>query len=517
MATVTTNWSTVFSAPQIKAQASRRHLYYHPATVQADPDNTGNIHVRPVNQTTYIVLPPGGTMRYDLQTILDGVEAKAVTGTETVNVSIGELAYANDKIESITAVVEVEIPPVVSTLNSSATPLAAGATFTGTAEAINGYGIIYVNVYSDVASATDGLHIDQSSDGTNWDHCDEFTIPAATGKNFSINPYAKWLRVRYINGGTEQTAFRLQTILKNTGKSSSHRIADAIISDDDAELVKSVLTGIGPDDVFRNVMTTVDGDLTISDNSSGLAIAKGDVTGVVSDHKFGNAPDFDTGDGEVTVWDGANDADTPNAMVYTFSATADIDTISSSDGTDTQSVEIIGLDGDGNLVTQTKTLTGQTKATLDTPLWRVFRMKNLGATDFAGYIYCYVDTAIVNGKPTDQTKIRAVVDDGNNQTEMAVYTVPNGKTCYVRSVYASTAGGSRATNYVIKLKARPFGGVFQLKHRRSINDDKDLDKTFEDPQVFAAKTDLVMTADIVASAITGGNVSAGFDFVLVDD
>jgi hypothetical protein len=125
--------------------------------------------------------------------------------------------------------------------NSSSVVLGGGATFTGSAVNIVNASSIMVNVYSDVASATDGLKIEQSSDNTNWDHDDVFTIPAATGKNFTINPHSQFLRVRYVNGGAAQTAFRLQTIIK-TGEAtpSSHRIKDAITSDDDARLVKSI-------------------------------------------------------------------------------------------------------------------------------------------------------------------------------------------------------------------------------------------------------------------------------------
>lgn len=135
----------------------------------------------------------------------------------------------------------VTIPPCVCDENSSTTPLTSGATFTGTATLTNGYGIIYINVYSDVASATDGLVIEQSSDGTNWDFDDTYTIPAATGKTFSVQPAGRYVRVKYTNGGTNQTEFRLQTIMKSNGLDSSHRVQDTLNDDDDGRLRLSVL------------------------------------------------------------------------------------------------------------------------------------------------------------------------------------------------------------------------------------------------------------------------------------
>lgn len=403
--------------------------------------------------------------------------------------------------------------------NSTSTVLGGGGVFTGTATEILDYGFLFVNVFSNVASATDGLSAQQSPDGTNWDNTDEYTVPGGSGKTYSFQPSAKYFRVVYTNGGSAQAAFRLQTILKKTSSlASSHRIQDSIIDDDDAELVKAVLTGSDPGGVFRIVTTTVDGDLKISDNSSGLAIAKGDVTGATFIHKFGNTPDFDTGDGVVTVWDGADDA-AIDQMAYVYSSTAAIDSLSSDDDTDTQDIEIQGLDSSFDLVTQTITITGQTRKALDTDLIRIFRMKNVDSTDNAGHIYCYENTALTTGTPDDSTKVRAVMQPGNNQTLMALYTIPNGKTGYMRDWYGASAGAVKTSNYVMDLRARPFGQVFQLKHRSSIADDGNsyIHHMFVEPEVFAAKTDIEMRTEATAAGVTAASVSAGFDIVLVDD
>jgi len=402
--------------------------------------------------------------------------------------------------------------------NSSTTNLGISGVFTGIAVDTTNYGIVFISVFSDVASATDGLEIEQSIDGTNWDHSDCYTVPANTGKNYSINPHAQYLRVKYTNGTTGQSAFRLQTILKAMSKPSSHRIQDSISDDDDAELVKSVLTGKN-NGSFVNVLTTVDGNLTISDNSSGLAIAKGDVTKHSFIHKFGAAPDFDTGDGEVTVWDGADDNTTWELMNYVYSTTADIDSLSSSNNSDTQDIEIQGLDTNYDLVTQTITLTGQTRVALSTNLIRVFRLKNVGSTNLLGHVFCYVNGALTNGVPNTNEDIRAIIQPENNQTEMAVYTIPDGYTGYMRSWYAATAGASKASDYIIKLKARPDGQVFQLKHRSSINETGSsyVQHKYVEPEVFSAKTDIEMTVEMTAVGGTAAAISAGFDIVLVEN
>jgi hypothetical protein len=410
----------------------------------------------------------------------------------------------------------------VDSNNSTSTPLGGGAAFTGTATDILDYGIVFVSVYSNVASATDGLSIQQSIDGTNWDHSDVYTVPAGVGKNYSINPHARYVRVVYTNGAGAQGSFRLQTVLKGNSKPSSHRIQSAISDDDDAELVKSVLTGKDPTGDFVNVGTTVDGFLAISDNSDGLAIAKGDVTGHSFIHKFGVAVDFDTGDGAVTIWDGADDANI-DQMVYQYSTSADIDSISSSQAADTQNIKIFGLDGSGNLVEQTATLSGQTRVALGTSLKRVHRMVNVSSTDLTGYVYCYVNTTLSSGVPVDSTKVRAIIQVNPyipvNQTLMAVYTIPTGYTGYLREWYASLGGGSRTSNYIVYLLARPSGQVFQVKHVSAIAEDgsSSIQHKYVEPEVFEAGTDIELRVRAESASITAAKIGGGFDIVLVAD
>jgi hypothetical protein len=408
---------------------------------------------------------------------------------------------------------------LLDTGNSSEALLGIGAVFTGSWVDTLDYGTAIVGVESDVDSATDGLVIEYSTNGVHACQDDKFTITGGIGKVFSVGMSNRYMRVKYTNGGVGQGSFHLQTILKNSPiKNSSHRINDSIVAEDDAELMKSVITGETPAGTFTNVQVTADGNLSISDNSSGLSIAAGDVAGTTFVHKFGNAPDFDTSDGSVVCWDGADDGGI-NQMQYTYSTTADIDSLSSDNNGDTQDIEVQGLDTNYDLVIQTITLTGQTRKALDTSLIRVFRLKNVGSTNLAGQLYCYVNTALTTGTPNDKTKIRALIDNGNNQTLMALYTIPNGKTGYMRDWYAGVAGASKSSNYVIDVYARPFGQVFQLKHKSAIGDNgtSQTKHKYTEPEVFQAKTDIMMEVSMQAVGGTGAAVSAGFDLVLIDD
>jgi len=105
--------------------------------------------------------------------------------------------------------------------NSSTVALAANGVFTGTAFDVTGFASINVNVFSDVSSATSGLTVQFSPDGTNWDHSHSTTYSTGSGKGYIFNAEYKYARVVYTNGATIQATFRLQTIFKTTAVPSS--------------------------------------------------------------------------------------------------------------------------------------------------------------------------------------------------------------------------------------------------------------------------------------------------------
>lgn len=129
-----------------------------------------------------------------------------------------------------------QLSGTVSVVNSTSVSLTSNAVFTGTSEDVSDYADIRVSVFSDQASATDGLQMQQSSNGTNWDISDNYSIPASTGKNFSIGVSAKFFRIVYTNGAVAQSTLRLQVLYHKTyTKSSSVRPQDSRTNDNDME------------------------------------------------------------------------------------------------------------------------------------------------------------------------------------------------------------------------------------------------------------------------------------------
>lgn len=262
-------------------------------------DDIGGTHY-PITKITFGAL--------DSQTLASSGAGNVDAGTQRVVLATDQAAVSVDN--GGTFAVQIDgINGTVDANNNSSTPLGIGATFTGTSTDILQFVGITVSVFSDVASAIDGLSVEFSSDGANWDFTDLFNISAGAGQTFSFQPVARFFRVRYTNGGSAQTDFRLSVILKTQiGKSSSHRIADPILDQDDAEIVKAVITGENPSKEFVNFQATTAGNFKVSlEESNGLLTGPGteatairvtmatDSTGLVSIDDNGGSLTVDNG------------------------------------------------------------------------------------------------------------------------------------------------------------------------------------------------------------------------------
>jgi len=91
------------------------------------------------------------------------------------------------------------------------TPLGAGATYVSPTKDFLRSRLAYfcAMAYSDAPSATGGFAIEQSADGVNWDLVSATDAPAGAGKGLRVAIVARYARVRYVNGPSPQTVFRL--------------------------------------------------------------------------------------------------------------------------------------------------------------------------------------------------------------------------------------------------------------------------------------------------------------------
>jgi len=247
-----------------------------------------------------------------------------------------------------------------------------------------------------------------------------------------------------------------------------------------------------------------------------LDVAAGNIAGMSFDRKFGSIDSIQAAT-PADVWEYGT---TSGAELYTFSAdgVADIDTMSGSNAGDTVPMTIEGLADDGTLVTQTKNLTGQTKVTLDTPLWRVNRAFNSDGSPLAGDVYIYVDGAITAGVPDVATDVRAFVSTGNEQTLQTIYTVPAGKTAYFMGLESSLTKGTGSTQVSANLKGktRAFGKQFRTQDEFNLLSHGSSTKNinFPIPIPFPEKTDFCPNVDVSSNGL---GVSWAFTVLLVDN
>ena len=104
-------------------------------------------------------------------------------------------------------------PGVISTNNSSSTPLGLAGIFTGIGEDMTNFSSVALNAISDQNSSVNGLKIEFSSDNVNWDIVFSFSLLKNVPQTHTFAVIAKYMRVVYSNGDTAQGAFRLQVVL----------------------------------------------------------------------------------------------------------------------------------------------------------------------------------------------------------------------------------------------------------------------------------------------------------------
>jgi hypothetical protein len=103
-------------------------------------------------------------------------------------------------------------PSVVSTVNTTSTPLGADEVFTGEWEDVTQYSGITATLITDQASAVNGAKVQFSSDGIDIISEQAATVPPNIPLSFTFPPAAKYFRVIYTNGPIAQTVLEAQIL-----------------------------------------------------------------------------------------------------------------------------------------------------------------------------------------------------------------------------------------------------------------------------------------------------------------
>lgn len=241
-----------------------------------------------------------------------------------------------------------------------------------------------------------------------------------------------------------------------------------------------------------------------------LEICRGNIPGMSCLNKFGHTENVGTS--LTDIWN--------DGGLYSFPLSASTMTLSSgsandtSAGTGARTVEVFGLDTDYNEISEIIFLNGQTPVTSANSYLRVFRMivRSGGSTgENEGNIYFGTGT-VTAGVPAN-IYAEIIFDStggGENQTLMAIYTIPAGKTGYLFDYDFSTTQNKPAEMWI---KVRPFGEVFQTKVRTMIYQNKK-------QRTFKMALEIIEKSDIRASGATDAgttDVSADFSLILIDN
>jgi hypothetical protein len=234
-------------------------------------------------------------------------------------------------------------------------------------------------------------------------------------------------------------------------------------------------------------------------------VAAGEVTGQFAVNKFGQNTSIDSGT-EEEIWDGS--------VSYSFPLTATITHIRQATdqvGTDGGiTIEVQGLNANWDLTVQNVVLDAvdtTTEVVLGTPLIRVFRMKVLAFVSVAADLW-------VGATGVGAITAKAIIAAGNNQTLMAIYTVPAGCTAYMTCYYAhvNPATNLDPTSNPIKLWARDNANGYERQIKHVVGQTAGGFQHFFTPNVkYTEKTDIIITAQPVGKA---ADVSAGFDLIV---
>jgi len=242
-----------------------------------------------------------------------------------------------------------------------------------------------------------------------------------------------------------------------------------------------------------------------------LQVSRGQISYHETQFKFGFNPLVV--DSLETVW--------AQGGLYTYLSSASTLYISSSStdddvaGTGARTATVSGLDANYNEVSVTVDLDGQTGVQLgDASNWiRVNRITvdtaGSGGQN-AGVLYVGTEATPSSGVPTNKY---ATVAIGDNQTLMALWTVPAGYTAYLYETHITVATEANNKYGIVTVLARPDGGVFNIKDKFTTVLDTVTQK-YNFPLKFEEKTDIEVRA-IGSSSNANIAISAGLDIIYI--
>jgi len=227
-----------------------------------------------------------------------------------------------------------------------------------------------------------------------------------------------------------------------------------------------------------------------------LQVSRGLVDGHKRVFKFGYNGEIQ--DVEETIWDVGG--------LYAYPASAVTMTATSSSGATDEDVEVTiqGVDASYNELSETVTLNASGTATTTGSFLRVYRAFVSSGTASAGNI------TIANGGTT-----YAYLSAADQQTLMAIWTVPAGYTAYLFQLDVTAFTEQNNKVATIRMLTREFNGVFRTQNKFDAFAGP-FHQDIQAPQPIPEKTDIEFRA-VASSSNADLRVSATFDIVYIEN
>tara|TARA_R110002096_G_scaffold271950_5_gene465684 strand:- start:732 stop:2510 length:1779 start_codon:yes stop_codon:yes gene_type:complete len=197
----------------------------------------------------------------------DTLGADDISGTKFQRIKlIHGIDGVNDGDVSNTNPLPISAQNLVSTNNSTTSPLGISATYTGSGEDVSVYAMITVAFKGASASTAPGtIYLEFSPDNTNWDRSIAVTVgDVASHPPHTLTPVNQYFRVRYTNGAVAQTELRLQTMYHAAkAKGLTSRAGQTITDETDVDNVRAVLAGKDVAGNYRNCGVDAEGHIMV--------------------------------------------------------------------------------------------------------------------------------------------------------------------------------------------------------------------------------------------------------------
>lgn len=244
--------------------------------------------------------------------------------------------------------------------------------------------------------------------------------------------------------------------------------------------------------------------------AANIPIASGLVDGYSAIHKFGRNPNV--GNVPETIWMHGGIYQYlgvgSDSTVYAYSASSDDG--AGNDGA--QTITVQGLDNNFNLIEETITVNGAASTASFLRVYRAFVATAGVLTTNDGNILISTAAAGAGTVLADIGVIGGGQTTGLGQTQLALYTIPAGKTGYLTTWNVGVAPMNNAVTVTLLARELDGGAPFRTRDIMDIVGGYTT-QNYSIPLRFPEKTDI----EVRGTGGNGSTISSSFDIVLVDN